>query len=142
MVARAGQRTARRKPPHGVAQLLDPLDFPGRVVEADGSARRIRSRGPDGGQTEIVVVERARGPQEGHRPPLARDRLETEGAFVEGDRAFEVADEEDDVIEALDGDHCLPTIAERCSRQKKEPPRGSVASWKPPAGRVGESPPL
>jgi hypothetical protein len=70
------------------------------VVEADRPAppRRL---GTDPEQAEVVVVARARHPQEsGVGARLPGHHLGAEGGLVERQAALEVGDEEDRVVEA------------------------------------------
>ena len=85
----------------GGGELVDRVELPGQVVEADGTAALGAAGGADAEQAEVVVVARAGQAQEGGvGPGFAGDDVHAEDVGVEGQRPVEVGDEQDGVVEA------------------------------------------
>ena len=85
----------------GVGELVDGVELPGEVVEADRAASPGFVGGADAEQAEVVVVLGAGQSQERCVGAwFAGDDIHAEDVGVEAHRAVEVGDEQDGVIEA------------------------------------------
>lgn len=87
----------------GGGEVFEAWDLPGEVIEADAARPGRRGVGADFEQAEVVVVGGAGGAEKGHAAALAGDLLEGEGGAIESDRPFEIANVEDRMVEADDG---------------------------------------
>ena len=84
----------------GRGELVDGVELPGEVVQADGAARPRPAGRPDAEQAEVVVVAGAGQAQErGVGARFAGDDLHAEHVGVEALGSFEVGDEEHGVVE-------------------------------------------
>ena len=105
MVGRAIQRAGRSEDLRRRGEVVDRRDLPREVVQAHRSARRARGVRADREQAEVVVVVTDRRAHE-HRPSAegALHDLEPEDPAVELGAGRRVADVQDRVVQAGDGD--------------------------------------
>src|SRR5439155_2425566 len=104
VVARSPERAGRGEHIPSGREVGDRRDFPGEVVQPDRATRRVLRLRPDREQPEVVVVTLERAAQEDRLPVhLATDDLEPEDPRVELGSPLGIANEQDGVVEAGDG---------------------------------------
>jgi hypothetical protein len=115
VVRAADKRVGFGQPMRGGLELVERVDLPRQVVEADAGAtgrRRGRAR-PHLEQPQVVVVGRAGRLEEGGPGEAVRrhrNRPEPEDVTVERDAAGKLADEQDGVVQTVNAHG--PTVAE------------------------------
>jgi hypothetical protein len=111
----AGERACLGEAAAGVGELIDGVELPGEVVEPDRAAALGATGAPDAEQPEVVMVARAwQAEERGVGAGFTGDDLHAEHLGVEGQRAFEVGDEQHGVVEA-DGEKAMAGSS-RCMR--------------------------
>src|SRR6266545_7208428 len=110
VVGRADQGTGLGQLGGQLLQVVERVDLPGEVVQADGAPHRRGRLIADLEQSEVVVVGRPGRPEECGARYAAHvvDHPEAEHVTVEGDAARHVSHVEHGVVEAVDGHHVPP----------------------------------
>ena len=93
-------------------ELIDGVHLPRQVVQTRRPAGCSGRASAEAEESEIVMVLRVRGAQEGsvHAPVCSLDHIEAEHVGVKGYGRVEIRDEQHGMVEAADACHRIPFV--------------------------------